>query len=451
MGVSYEDAVSAQEELEAKVFADPNVVSIGVVAEVNELGEQTGNYAVQIGVVSIDIYARAQKCGQSSIPTEFLLRSNDGSTEEKHIHINVVREGKIEALTKVSNGDIPSAKDDLPPHIQTGASYTLRRRPSPCGQSIGHPDVSAGTLGLLVEYVEGDNTGKAYILSNNHVIAANNLASVGDAVTQPGQHDSGIVGRDTIAVLHRWVPLRSSGFNYVDAAIAEVRGGREWSRYVTPYISHIGVPEDIVDPSIGMSVEKVGRTTGYTQGEIISAKFSTKIIYPMGTLTFRNQIRTTSMSKPGDSGSCLVKRGTRSPVGLLFAGSDSASYCSPMRTVLSALSMPHTHQYPSGTICRFDADHSLRILSKRSYATVSAPFFCQGSAIIQNLKRLPTECKVAASVSSIGFYSVAMKLLGSSKRKNKVDGSLFSGMGCQFFKVAPVHVHLATAHKTSTK
>jgi hypothetical protein len=164
-------------------------------------------------------------------------------------------------------------------------------------------------------------------LSNNHVIAANNSAAVGDEIIQPGKHDSGVVGKDTIALLHRWVPLLISDFNYVDGAIAEVKGGINWSSYVALYISHIGIPGPVIEPRIGMRVEKTGRATGYTEGKITSARFSTKIKYPMGTLNFKNQIRTTSMSKGGDSGSCLIEQGTNKTVGLLFAGSDAASYC----------------------------------------------------------------------------------------------------------------------------
>jgi len=229
MGITYNDAIKAQEELEEKILDDPNVVSIGVVAETNDLGEPTGDYAIQVGVISIDTCLRAQERGQSAIPKEVLYRSQNALEEDKHIHVNLVREGKIEALAslpKTEKDYIPSAIDDLPENFElsSGHAYTIRRRPSPCGQSIGHPDITAGTLGLLVKYTEGPNEGKAYILSNNHVIASNNLASVGDAVIQPGKYDSGVAGKDTIALLHRWVPLKNSGFNYVDAAIAEVRG-----------------------------------------------------------------------------------------------------------------------------------------------------------------------------------------------------------------------------------
>ncbi len=409
MGVTYEDAVKAQIELEDAVLADPNVVSVGVIAETNSYGEMTGDYAVQVGVVSIDAYLSAKKYGHSSIPSEFLLHSKSNVESDKHIHIHVVREGNIEALSKASEieeSDIPSAIDNLSESEVLVDNYISRRRPSPCGQSIGHPNITAGTQGLLLEYTEGPNVGKAYILSNNHVIAANNSAAVGDEIIQPGKHDSGVVGKDTIALLHRWVPLLISDFNYVDAAIAEVKGGINWSSYVASYISHIGIPGPVIEPRIGMSVEKTGRTTGYTEGKITSDRFSTKIKYPMGTLTFKNQIRTTSMSKGGDSGSCLIEQGTNKTVGLLFAGSDAASYCNPMSVVLSSLSMSYTHQYPSGKTFSFHSDFNLRIIQKRPYSTVSLPRFSSEIMFFtKTLKVRPAKCVASvAAISAFGLF-----------------------------------------------
>ena len=50
-------------------------------------------------------------------------------------------------------------------------------RPAPCGCSIGHKDITAGTQGCLLYY--GD---KQVILSNNHVLARSNKGKIGDAI-----------------------------------------------------------------------------------------------------------------------------------------------------------------------------------------------------------------------------------------------------------------------------
>ncbi|MGH2570536.1 MAG: hypothetical protein ACRDGR_04880, partial [bacterium] len=66
--------------------------------------------------------------------------------------------------------------------------FTQRLRPAPSGISIGHIDITAGTLGGLVRDKE---TGNVVILSNNHVMAASNDGTIGDPILQPGPADGG--------------------------------------------------------------------------------------------------------------------------------------------------------------------------------------------------------------------------------------------------------------------
>ena len=172
---------------------DPNVVSIGVVEETSNLGKKTGNYIIQVGVTSTEVYISNLQHDQSIIPKEYIIHPDDNSSIEQHVRIHVVKEGKIEALVKsnfdTKKNDLPSAIDDLSGSFQQLHDYTSRTRPSPGGFSIGHYRVTAGTIGLLLEYCEGLNKGKAYILSNNHVLADNNLGHIGDHITQPGNAD----------------------------------------------------------------------------------------------------------------------------------------------------------------------------------------------------------------------------------------------------------------------
>jgi hypothetical protein len=366
MGISYDEAVRAQKAIEDNLLKDPNIVSIGVVEEIDEFGRKTGDYAIKVGVISAEVYQNALRHGESIIPGAYKLESKDATHTIKHVHITVVKTGQIKALSvshPSESKDLPSAVDNIPATPQTLDDHTSRRRPSPCGQSIGHPSVTAGTMGLLLEYATGENVGKAYILSNNHVLAANNTGFVGDPIIQPGQHDSGVAGKDTIASLYRWVPLDNQKVNSVDAAVAEVIGESEWHKYVSPYVSKIGIPIDLATAKIDMNVEKTGRTTGYTQGKVISINQTVKVDYgKAGIITFKDQICTTSMSKGGDSGSCLFEAGTKKPVGLLFAGTESESFYNPIKSVLSSLSMFHINQYPSGKTHTFAQDEPLKIL-----------------------------------------------------------------------------------------
>src|SRR5206468_1580154 len=85
----------------------------------------------------------------------------------------------------------PDALDGIPVVTQvTGmlvafSDPTKRQRPAPLGFSVGHPAITAGSIGARV--VDGSRT--VYVLSNNHVLANSNDASIGDATLQPGPYD----------------------------------------------------------------------------------------------------------------------------------------------------------------------------------------------------------------------------------------------------------------------
>src|SRR3954469_15205946 len=99
-----------------------------------------------------------------------------------------------------------------------------RIRPAPAGVSIGNArNGRSGTLGYFVR-TEADRGG-LYVLSNNHVMAAANLASVGDLILQPSAADGGQRRRDLIANLTRF-PLIGGGRG-ADCAVARTtRTGR---------------------------------------------------------------------------------------------------------------------------------------------------------------------------------------------------------------------------------
>ncbi len=75
----------------------------------------------------------------------------------------------------------------------------------PSGVSIGHFQVTAGTLGAVVR---DKNTGERLLLSNNHVFANSNDAQIGDVILQPAAMDGGQNPADLVARLERYVRLR---------------------------------------------------------------------------------------------------------------------------------------------------------------------------------------------------------------------------------------------------
>lgn len=209
---------------------------------------------------------------------------------------------------------------------------TSRVRPAKGGFSVGHYQITAGTYatGVYDASAFPGIPSRYYILSNNHVLANSNNARINDPILQPGPYDGGVPARDTIAHLSRFVPINFSGApNLVDAAIAEGKFeqlDREiyWIGYARG-----GAPA----PTIGMAVQKTGRTTNWTSGTIIALNATVNVNYGSGKVArFVRQIVTSNMSAPGDSGSLLLDLDNR-VVGLLFAGSSTHTIYNDIRPV----------------------------------------------------------------------------------------------------------------------
>lgn len=212
---------------------------------------------------------------------------------------------------------------------------TQKRRPCPGGFSIGHPRVTAGTLGGPA-YLGGVS---GYMLSNNHVLAASNSAHIGDSTYQPGVYDGG-TSADTIGRLERFVPIDfNGGNNEVDCALSQALNAQD----VAGYIQSIGTITGVGDATVNQSVRKSGRTTQLTTGTIVSDNATIFVSYDSsGTAKFVNQLQYTRMTSGGDSGSFVVDSNSLTALGLHFAGSSSASYGNKMQRVLTLLGQART-------------------------------------------------------------------------------------------------------------
>jgi len=119
---------------------------------------------------------------------------------------------------------VPAALDNVPvERVVTGRFYasscaqTFCPRPVPLGVSTGHPAITAGTIAARVKAASGN----VYALSNNHVYANSNNASIGDGALQPGPYDGGTDPADRIGTLAAFKEINfSGGDNDIDAAIA---------------------------------------------------------------------------------------------------------------------------------------------------------------------------------------------------------------------------------------
>lgn len=193
-----------------------------------------------------------------------------------------------------------------------------------------------GTLGSLVR-----RDGVLCILSNNHILARSGSAATGEDTVQPGLIDSSCLSNSSNIVgdfAGNLVPLGTAN---VDVALSIARSNVD----ATGAILDVGVPISTVQaPAIGLHVMKSGRTTGFTTGSITSINTSVSVQYQKGcnvgkkfVVSYTNQIVTGAMSAGGDSGSLLLSNdGTANPVGLLYAGSSSATIYNPAQAVVNA-------------------------------------------------------------------------------------------------------------------
>ncbi len=226
--------------------------------------------------------------------------------------------------------------------------FQSRQRPAPGGVSIGRCDENAaGTLGCWA--LDGVTP---QILSNNHVMAASNDGKPGDPICQQGRLDGGACPRDVIANLTRFIPIVfGGGSNVVDTAIAAATDKSVVERRIlraAEQLEELHAPH--VKATIGMAVQKSGRTTGWTHGLVNLVGVTVNVNYPgHGVGRFDNQFRVSGVSgdfsAAGDSGSLVTTdsgAGSKGetdnqPVGLLFAGGGGFTFCNDIARVLNAL------------------------------------------------------------------------------------------------------------------
>ena len=299
-------------------------------------------------------------------------------------------------------GGVPVDVQEARPETQEdGSPY----RPAPGGCSIGHRDITAGTLGAVLR-----RDGKLGLLSNNHVIANSNRGREGDLILQPGPYDD---GRLPIATLRDFVEivfedggggggggggdfgglleclircLGGGDFNERETRIlkaaltqpgsenaaavrhlhsffqgmrADEPGPRQTENLVDaawgdPYdgdegllkteILEIGEPgHGLVEPTLGLRVQKRGRTTRHTRGLVVGIDASVRVSGYQGSRValFVDQLVIEAdrgdFSAGGDSGSAIVTDDDqRLFVGLLFAGGGGQTIANRFEHVLEA-------------------------------------------------------------------------------------------------------------------
>jgi hypothetical protein len=272
------------------------------------------------------------------------------------------------AVTAVSQADttasgtstvtlVPANQNTQTAPIPLGASGS-NANDSQTNATKGTITCCGGTLGALVTL-----GGTQYVLSNNHVLAMRDTASVGDAIVEPGLIDANCDKSQatTVANLTQFVNLenedKTASSSNVDAAIAQVVTGEVDP---TGNILYLGAAADAngvplpgapnagtgIVATVNMAVAKSGRSTGLTCSTVLSVATNTSVEYNTKcdgtgktfTVDYDNQVDVDggSFSAEGDSGSLVVSQSTTDPVGLLYGGSDTDTVANPVSAVLNA-------------------------------------------------------------------------------------------------------------------
>lgn len=300
----------------------PGVVSIGIGPKICN-NTYTGQMSLIIGV-------------EKKQDRALLSRSETIPTFLSNTPTDVIEVGKI----TFQGFCLP-----LRPQTKKEPVVELRKnkvRPAVPGISIGHYQITAGTLGAIIQ---GDFPQGIALLSNNHILAngsdgKDGLAYVGDPIMQPGPYDGG--GKnDILAQLYDFNPynwISPADYrkgkkpipNVMDAAVAIPLDPAN----VQNKILGLGFVQGYTEPRPGMFVAKSGRSTGTTRGRIISIHNTFYLEDGERAYIFEEQFATTPMSDNGDSGSLITTAAGKKAVGLLFAGSNRITYATPISRVL---------------------------------------------------------------------------------------------------------------------
>lgn len=272
---------------------------------------------------------------------------------------------------KPLNIRVPKAQRGLfggnPPALNAQKMFnTLRVGIGVTNPTNEYPNVlSVGTVGFYMV----DGNGFVYLVSNNHVIGRSNDAAINEAVVQPGTLDLTGIELDmlpTLASLENQLQIAQiSGVvqlqfqtpagtpnNRVDAAIAAVIDS---ARDELPDLDRLTYGGSILGIAAPYQVDgtgsiqgsarvyKVGRTTGYTEGQVTAIAAVATIPYVGGDAHFVDQIviqatedNVGPFSDNGDSGSGILND-RHQLVGLLYAGADTHTLANPIRDVIGEL------------------------------------------------------------------------------------------------------------------
>jgi len=229
---------------------------------------------------------------------------------------------EVYADPEMSTREVRRIINEIIPNVEVRviqcAGFNVYRGMLRAGDAVSHINLYAsGGFGTLGGFALDMSSPYLLAISNNHVLAECNMASVGDDLVH--FNSGNIFGK-----LHRFVPLKMPPLlNEVDAAVGWIYENYRFGR--------LRLGSGAGSPVRGMRVYKLGARTGYTEGVIAATAVATVVNYgDLGFLNFRRCLRIEGLngpfSEPGDSRSLVISMGSKKVVGLLFAGEAEGRY-----------------------------------------------------------------------------------------------------------------------------
>lgn len=278
-------------------LTDPNVTSIGIGYRQKDdetVKELTLQFTVDVKTSEPEVL---EALGTTELPETIEVDGVEVPTD-------VIQRSYTTQFRVVAEAEGPIRKQRLDPILP--------------GASVGHVEVSAGTIGCIV-FDKNDAT--PYVLSNWHVLHGPDGA-LGETVVQPGPHDDNRITLNRLGILKR-SHLGVAG----DCAVATIK-----DRQFSKEIFDLGVvPEDLGEPELGDKVIKSGRTTGVTHGVVRRIDTLAKIDYGEGVgeqiigcfeigIDPDNPPADGEVSRGGDSGSVWLFKAANGRTSKVLAG-----------------------------------------------------------------------------------------------------------------------------------
>lgn len=293
------------------------------------------------------LFASKYRSGARGKRRKFALGVAPGTTPTQYrIAVRAETEAELpgaalESIQKEAAGEVdlrfvgPIAALAGPATVTKGAAM---------GASVAHFLCSPGTLGFFARKSSDKSIG---LVSNNHVIAAEDEGQEGDEILQLPPTGRAERPRDVIALLAGGYPRLKQTKAQVDCAFARLVEGKKYD--AESLEAGLKLSPQIADPNTHPQVSKFGRTTGLTHGRVSAFELDPQINYTFGKIRLGGQIEVEPTGdRPfacgGDSGSLVFTRDGCHPVGLLCAASVAGgpsgfglAYANPIDVVLSSL------------------------------------------------------------------------------------------------------------------